>query len=178
MTKITISILTIFGFNLIFTQVSDQDWKLYPGSNDSIHINSDSLSTAKIDTVKEIKIADAPGKVKINKDSRIDKLSKELGTPNDGVSVKIHGYRLQLVASSNKTAIDGERAKFVGMRNDVPTYMDYRQPNFRLRAGNFRTKLEAQKLQWELKDIFPSAIVVNDMIELPKIKKKLNSEEN
>lgn len=160
MNKIIIIIPFLLVSTLFLAQTQSNDWKLYK-NNDS--------TTVTIDTVKELKKATTPGKVKINKDARIDKLSQQLGTPTDGISVKIHGYRLQVIASSSKEAIDGERSKVVGLRNDVPTYIDYRQPNFRLKVGDFRTKLEAQKLLNELKDIFPTAIVVNDMIELPKI---------
>ncbi len=158
-------VFTIFA-NYVFSQTENTNWKLYKGQDSVI---TDSLFTP-IDTVNEIKIAATPGKVKINKDSRIDKLSKDLGTPNDGISVKINGYRVQLIASSKKGSVDGERAKFVGIKNDIPTYVDYRQPNFRLRVGDFKTKLEAQKLQHEIKDIFPSAIIITDLIELTKIK--------
>lgn len=169
MKNLIIACLTIFIGTVSFSQ--NANWRLFPSgdSTNAVKDTGNQYVAMKFDTIKEVKVSDKPGKTNINKDARLDKVSKELGTPNDGVSVKIHGFRLQLVASSKKDAIDGERAKFVAIHNDVPTYMDYRQPNFRLRVGDFRTKLEAQKLQHELKDVFPSAIVVNDMIELPKI---------
>lgn len=143
-----------------------KDWKLFP-SRDTATIDS---NTVVLDTVYQITPSQKEGTVTVNKDARIDAVSTQLATPNDGVSVKIKGYRLQLAASSKKANIDAERIKFMGINPEVPTYTEYVQPNYKLKVGDFRTKLEAQKLQHDLRLTFPSALVVSDLIELPKVK--------
>lgn len=156
------AIICIILFSFLTLVNYAQDWKLFPGKDSTkIELN--------LNPIKKIVIGEKEGKIVINKDDRIDELTEELGKPADGISVKIQGYRLQVVASSKKSLVDIERAKAVNYNNKVRTYVDYRQPNYRLRLGDFKTKLEAQKLQFELKDLFPSAIVVNDLINLPEI---------
>ena len=49
------------------------------------------------------------------------------------------------------------------------TYIDYKAPNFRLRVGNFRNKLEAQKLQHEIMKDFPNTLVISDSIDFPRL---------
>ena len=152
---------------------------MFPASQHPNAILKKDYSLLQKDTVKKespIKVinelipTESKGEVTINKDERIDALVKELGTTKPGkANIQIDGYRLQIIASSNKDLVVGERAKFVASYPSVRPYMKYDQPNFRLRVGDFRTKLEAQKLQNELKNAFPYAIVVKDQIELPKI---------
>lgn len=163
----TLSIFLLL-YSLTFSQQTNNDWKLYPAKN---ALANDSTSNGEHkDTIYEVTPSKTPGTVKVSKDARIDNLSKELGTATDGTTVKIRGYRLQIIASSKKVRIDEERAKFIANKTDISTYIDYVQPNYKLRVGDFKTKLEAQKLQHELKATFPSALVVNDFIELSKIK--------
>ena len=165
--------------NTAFSQ-ENVDWRLFPASQHPNAIIKKDYSLIQKDTVKkesssikvinELTPAESKGEVTINKDERIDALVKELGTTKPGkANVQIDGYRLQIIASSNKELVVGERAKLVASYPTVRPYMKYDQPNFRLRVGDFRTKLEAQKLQNELKNTFPYAIVVKDQIELPKI---------
>lgn len=149
---------------------TNNNWKLFP-SKDSV--KNDSTVTAQItsiDTVKDIKPGGTPGTVNVNKDARIDAVSLQMATPQDGVSVKIKGYRLQIVASNKKATVDAERAKFLAIHPEINTYSDYIQPNHKLKVGDFKTKLEAQKLQHDLQLTFPSALVISDLIELPEIK--------
>lgn len=169
----TIFILALVCFSVNINAQIVSDWKLFP-SKDSTKttIQKDSIvNQTAADTIYEITPSDKPGTIKINKDDRIDAVSTELATPNDGVSVKIRGYRLQLIASNKKATVDEERIKFMAINPEVSTYTDYVQPNYKLKVGDFKTKLEAQKLQHDIRLTFPSALVVSDLIELPKIKK-------
>ena len=169
MKKLYIISLLLFVYINGNSQIA-KDWKLFP-SKDSVQNDSTVATQAVIiDTIKEIKPGNTPGTVKVNKDARIDAVSTQMATPQDGVSVKIKGYRLQIVASNKKATVDAERAKFLALHPDISTYSDYIQPNHKLKVGDFKTKLEAQKLQHDLQLTFPSALVISDLIELPKIK--------
>ena len=61
------------------------------------------------------------------------------------------------------------KAKFLSQFPDVAAYEKYDQPNFNIRVGDFRTKLEAYRLLKELQQEFPSAFIVQDEIELPEL---------
>ncbi len=142
-----------------FSQETDVEWKLFPSKSDSL---------MKLDTVKTMDRAALPGKVSINKDERIDRVSKELA---GGATQRpiIKGYRIQIISSSTKATVDSERGRFMSQNTGESSYTDYKAPNFKLLVGNFRTKLDAQRFQQQISDVFPNTIIIADEIELPKL---------
>jgi hypothetical protein len=156
---IILSFLVITLLTAGFSQDSSGNWKLYPGKTDSV------LPT---DTVYGIKQAYKHGTIKVEKDDRIDKVSDLMrgGASNHPV---INGYRVQIISSSTKSMVDGERGKFMSSYRETNSYIDYKAPNFRLRVGNFRNKLEAQKFQHEIMEAFPNTLVISDSIDFPRL---------
>jgi len=75
------------------------------------------------------------------------------------------GYRIQLVFGS-KATVQSARGKY-SSRYNLRVYETYLAPNFRLRVGDFMTRLQAEKALSELKRGFPSAYIVKDKIEVP-----------
>ena len=53
---------------------------------------------------------------------------------------------------------------------DVPIYLTYSEPYFRLRAGDFRNRVEAEKCLRRIKPKFKEAFVTADMIYRPKVR--------
>jgi hypothetical protein len=84
-------------------------------------------------------------------------------------SKTISGYRVQIHFGSEREKAKEIRTKFLKAFPDMNAYELYQQPNFKIRVGDFRTKLEAQKFQKMVTAEFPSSFVVSDDIQLPKI---------
>ena len=61
------------------------------------------------------------------------------------------------------------KAQFENAFPDIPIYLTYAEPYFRLRAGNFRNRVEAEKSLRRIKRQFKEAFVTADMIYRPKI---------
>lgn len=81
----------------------------------------------------------------------------------------ISGYRVQIHFGSEREKAKEIRTKFLKAHPDIPAYELYQQPNFKIRVGDFRTKLEAQKFQKEIVSEFTSSFVVSDEIQLPRL---------
>lgn len=112
----------------------------------------------------------AQGEVTIHKDNRINNLVKkksEVIPP--ATSPQIDGYRLQLFFDSDKQKIDKARISFLAQFPKVETYVTYSAPNYFLRVGDFRTKLEAEKIKSEVEQEFPTSFVLKEKINLPRI---------
>lgn len=110
------------------------------------------------------------GSVTIHKDTRLDQRINEYGEiipPN--TQAQINGYRIQLAFEQSKVELEKQRDKFMTAYPTIETYIIYRAPNFFLKAGNFRTKLEAEKIKFEVENDFPTSTVVKEKIDLPKI---------
>jgi hypothetical protein len=51
----------------------------------------------------------------------------------------------------------------------VGAYIIYQQPNFKIRVGDFRTRLEAMKFLKELQLKYATAFIVRDDVKLPSL---------
>lgn len=82
------------------------------------------------------------------------------------------GYRIQIFSDSGNGArerANEKRSQFVSKYPEVPAYLDFNNPNFIVRIGDFRTKLEARKFLNDITVDFPYAFVRKDMIQPPPI---------
>jgi hypothetical protein len=78
------------------------------------------------------------------------------------------GFRVQIFFGSGRQAAYDAQAKFVNDYPEIPTYISYIEPNFKVQVGDFRTKLEAQKLESELNGMFTSLFIISTKINPPK----------
>jgi hypothetical protein len=78
------------------------------------------------------------------------------------------GYRVQIFLGDRKTAEDTKRT-FLQQNPDANAYLSWLAPNFRLRVGDLRTRLEAERLLRELKVAYPGSYIVKDEIEPPML---------
>lgn len=110
------------------------------------------------------------GKIEVVKDPRIAKLVEFKGaTIPPAFEPQMDGYRVQLFFDQEKDEVNNARARFLNYSNTIPTYIHYKAPNYNLMVGNYRTKLEAERLRAKLSNDFPESIVVKTRIYLPQI---------
>lgn len=107
------------------------------------------------------------GKISMVQDHKIDDLVTKHIEINSKTPIK--GYRVKIHFGADKNKAKEVKAKFLSQFPDVAAYEKYDQPNFNIRVGDFRTKLEAYRLLKELQQEFPSAFIVQDEIELPEL---------
>ncbi len=100
-------------------------------------------------------------------DNKVDLLLKKK-LELDQQKPSIQGYRVQLYYGGNRTEALELKSKFAQLHPEVESYLIYQQPYFRLRVGDFRTRLEAYKLMKKVEKEFPSVFIVNDEINFPK----------
>jgi hypothetical protein len=106
----------------------------------------------------------APGTVTIHESGRIEDLMKDYGSRKHDLK----GFRVQIFLGDRNKAEETRRA-FLTRHPEIPAYLSYLAPNFRVRVGDLRTKLPAEKLRMELKEEYPGLYVVPDLIELPRL---------
>ncbi len=121
-----------------------------------------------------ISAAQTRGKVEVVKDPLIDTLiarrpylNKTI-TSSGGTEISSSGFRLQIYFGSSRQAANDAQAKFLNDFPEIPTYISYIEPNFKVQVGDFRTRLEAQKLQNQLNGMFSSFFIIPTKINPPK----------
>lgn len=113
------------------------------------------------------------GKITIEKDSRIGGLvAKEGAIVPPAINSQIDGYRIQLFFDSERDAINDARGTFISKYPRIDTYTTYNAPNFFLRVGDFRSRLEAEKVKEELSGLFPTSFIVMERINLPRLERE------
>jgi hypothetical protein len=106
------------------------------------------------------------GNVKFQTDQGFNELVEKYKRMNYSSST-IDGYRVQISTDAGNNAKDLSNKvlqEFKATFSDVPAYITYQQPNFKVRCGNFRNKSEARKLQKRIAYLYPSAFIVKDEI--------------
>ena len=115
--------------------------------------------------------AQKAGSLNVNQDSRIESLiAKQRRIYN--VDSSFSGYRIHLFMEIGNDALkhaEQVKRRFENAFPDIPIYLTYSEPHFRLRAGNFRNRVEAEKCLRRIKPKFKEAFVTADMIYRPKI---------
>ena len=115
--------------------------------------------------------AQGRGSLHIDQDSRIETLiSKQRSLYN--IDSSFNGYRIHIFMEIGNEALkhaEQVKRQFQNAFPDIPIYLTYVEPYFRLRAGDFRNRVEAEKNLRRIKPRFKEAFVTADMIYRPKI---------
>ena len=156
----------------------------FPQAQDSLSINTLTMDTLTVDSVVAIPEYD---------------LLEELSQPTeDGGNVELHaaeniqnmlkwhvrqnkqkrsftGYRIQLY-SVNSYGCDINRLKEFGDKleldfSDIPAYLKYFDPDFKIRAGNYHSRLESIPALYRIRKLHPSCYPVKTEITLEDLKR-------
>ena len=79
------------------------------------------------------------------------------------------GYRIQIHFGNEREKAKDIKTKFLQSFPEIPAYDSYQSPNFRVRVGDYRSKLEAAKYLKQISTAFPSSFIVTDNIKYPKL---------
>ena len=111
------------------------------------------------------------GFLRLNQSTKIDTLIMKQRQIHVNDST-IDGFRVQIFMELGNDALrhaDSVKAKFSEKYPEVPIYLVFGQPYYRLRIGDFRTRLEAENMYQRVKKEYKNAFVTADRINLPFI---------
>ncbi len=84
----------------------------------------------------------------------------------------IDGWRVEIFNRSGTTAFDEARKvkqDFLLAYPDIPAYVLFNAPDFKVRVGDFRTRNEALKLRKEIENTYPKSFEVRGKIHFPPL---------
>ena len=106
----------------------------------------------------------------IVQDDRVDLLVKKHIRINQALNT-MDGFRIQVFSDSgnnSKTKAQSVHDEFVARYPNLSVYLTFKSPNYKVRIGDFRTKLDAQRFLIELTADYPNAFIIADQINLPR----------
>jgi len=111
------------------------------------------------------------GHVQIIQDEKVDLLvSKHIQMNQNRKGIE--GFRIQIFFDSgnnSKTKAESIYEGFKAKYPDVGAYLSFKSPNYKVRVGDFRTRLDAQRFLNEIITEYPNAWIIADMIKLPNV---------
>jgi len=115
-------------------------------------------------------IAQSSGTLNLKQDARIgDLIEKQVNLYS--IDSTMSGFRVQIFMEVGNDAIEHAKTvkqEFERAFRDTPVYLSYGQPYYRLRVGDFRTRVEAEKCLREIRGRYTNAFVTADNIYPPK----------
>jgi len=126
-------------------------------------------------TAELLSQSDGEGSVKIVQDARIDTILMKHVEMNEALlkdadNYAIDGFRIQIFEESgNKSSTHAKEvmAEFSDKYPKIPVYLTWQAPNFKVRVGDYGTRMEAEGFLNKIKRDYPIAWVIRDKIKYP-----------
>jgi hypothetical protein len=80
----------------------------------------------------------------------------------------LNGFRIQIAQDNNRETARNEKANALLRFPQYEVYELYESPTFKIRVGDFKTRIAAYKAFRDLKGLFKRAFIVEDRIQLSK----------
>ena len=111
------------------------------------------------------------GRVEITEDIQIQNLLQKHIRLNPEVYV-LKGYRIQIYFNSGYNAREEAlriKSEFEVLYPQIPTYLTHQTPFFKIRVGNFRTRVDALRFIRQIENEYKGSWIVEDKIEFPNL---------
>lgn len=97
-------------------------------------------------------------------DARINSLVQKHITWGDN-RASIKGFRVQIFFDSgnnSKSKAVSAMSEFRAKHSKVKAYLMFQEPNYKVRVGDFRSRMDAQRFLHKIADEYPNAFIVKD----------------
>ena len=104
------------------------------------------------------------GKLEIQSSEKIKNIIKKKEAYNKSLK-NINGFKIQLFNGSEQGAYK-TREDFSTMFPDIEIKIQFFSPEWKVRVGNYKNRLDADRALFEIKQAFPSAIILPALIDI------------
>ena len=107
----------------------------------------------------------------VHKDPRLDLLIKKQAEINEETTRNARkvarGFRLLVINTNHREEAINAKTKLYQYFPELKSYLLYQSPYFKLKAGNFKEKKDAENYQQKLNKVFPKGVfIMSDLIEV------------
>lgn len=111
------------------------------------------------------------GSLEIIQDERIDWLLLK-HSEQSKIDPSIEGFRIQIFFDSgnrSRSKAYEVRDKFSEKYPGQPVYVSFKEPYYRVRVGDFRTRLEAEGFLQKIRPDYPNSFTITEKIKPPRL---------
>ncbi len=130
----------------------------YKSSNDQ-----EIISTEKTNPVSSSSVTDAP--LHVNK--RLDTILDTIAMHNKSIKFT-NGFRIQIYVGNDRKAADDAKIFTYQKYPEIFPYLSFQQPIYKVKIGDFLNRMDAERYFSDIKDLYPSAMILPDRVEIKK----------
>lgn len=107
--------------------------------------------------------AQDPGKVEVVKDAQIDSLIARRIALSRVVARSggtYAGFQVQIYLGSDRQEAYEAQNRFRALYPDINTYVRYTEPNYKVQVGDYRSRMDAQRMLNQLRDNFTTLLII------------------
>jgi len=110
------------------------------------------------------------GLVRVHKDPRVELLIKKQAQINEETSRNSRksgkGFRLMIISTNSRDEAIAAKTTVYTYFPELKAYLWHQSPYYKLKAGNFKERKEAEEYQKRLNAYFPKGVfIMNDVVE-------------
>ena len=115
--------------------------------------------------------ADSSSSVVVHKDPRLDLLVSKQAQVNEYATRDARktgkGYRLMIISTNSRDEAIAAKTKVYTYFPELKAYLWHQSPYYKVKAGNFKDRKEAEAYQEKLNAYFAKGVfIMNDVVEL------------
>lgn len=110
----------------------------------------------------------SPAMAQLTEESKVTALMDRWTSYNE-THQELRGYRIQILASTDRRQTEVLRKKFEDMYREYPLLFVHNYPYYHLKVGAFMTMQKAQAFLYKMQLDFPQAIPVTDNITMEEL---------
>ncbi len=108
-------------------------------------------------------ISDAP--LHVNK--RLDAILDTISMRNKSMKFT-NGFRIQIYVGNDRKSADDAKIYTYQKYPEIFPYLSYQQPIYKVKIGDFLNRMDAERYYSDIKDLYPSAMILPDRVEIKK----------
>lgn len=141
----------------------EEDLSLYRPRFKSANESATQSSNSQPVQASKIIYSDSP--LHVNK--KLDAILDTIATRNKSVKFT-NGFRIQIYVGNDRKSADDAKIFTYQKYPEIYPYLSYQQPIYKVKIGDFLNRMDAERYYSDIKDLYPSAMILPDRVEIKK----------
>lgn len=108
-------------------------------------------------------VSDAP----LHVNRRLDAILDTIAIRNKSMKFT-NGFRIQIYVGNDRKSADDAKIYTYQKYPEIFPYLSYQQPIYKVKIGDFLNRMDAERYYSDVKDLYPSAMILPDRVEIKK----------
>jgi SPOR domain len=144
-------------------KVYEEDLSIYRPKFKSAHESETQNSDSQPVQASKTTFSDSP--LHVNK--KLDAILDTIAMRNKSVKFT-NGFRIQIYVGNDRKAADDAKIYTYQKYPEIFPYLSYQQPIYKVKIGDFLNRMDAERYYSDIKDLYPSAMILPDRVEIKK----------